>query len=99
MRAAGKLVTNQSVLTEVQDRDRSINQIHKQKPKKQNQTAPEPQLDAIQSELCQNLPPCDPAMAAPGLDATERVEPEAIEVPAVRVWDYEALKRHYGKWW
>lgn len=99
VRAAGKLVTNQSVLTEVQDRDCRINQIHKQKPKKQNQTAPEPQLEEVQSEPHQNLPPWDRAMAEPGLDATERSEPEEIEVPEVRVWDYEELKRNYGKWW
>jgi len=50
IRVAGKLVTNQSVLTEVQDRDRIINQIHKQKQKKQKQTALEPQLDGVQSD-------------------------------------------------
>jgi putative transposase len=99
VRAAGKLVTNQSVLMEVQDRDRRINQMHQQKPKKQKQTAPELQLDEVQSEPFQNLPPCDPAMAEPGLDATERSDPEEIEVPEVRVWDYEELKRNYGKWW
>lgn len=99
VRAAGKLVTNQSVLTEVQDRDRRLNQIHKQKQQKQKQTAPEPQLDEVQSEPCQNLPPCESAMADPGLDATERLEPEEIKVPEVRVWDYEELKRNYGKWW
>jgi putative transposase len=92
-------VTNQSVLTEVQDRDRSINQMHKQKQKKQKQTAPEPQLDEVPSEPRQNLPPCDPAMAEPVLDATERLELEEIKVPEVRVWDYEELKRNYGKWW
>jgi putative transposase len=99
VRAAGKLVTNQSVLTEVQDRDRSINQIHKQKPKKQNRTAPAPPLDEVQSEPLQHLRPCDPATTEPVLAATERSETEAIEVPAVRVWDYEELKRNYGKWW
>lgn len=100
VRAAGKLVTNQSVLTEVQDRDRSINQIYKQKPKKQKQTAPEPPLDEVQAQPLQNLPPCDQAKTEPVLDAIERSETEAvIAVPDVVVHDYEELKRNYGKWW
>lgn len=83
VRAAGKLVTNESVLTEVRDRDCIINQISKQKQKKQKQTAPKAQLDEVESVL----------------DAPELSETEVIEVPDVVVHDYEELKRNYGKWW
>ncbi len=104
VRAAGKLVTNQSVLTEVRERDNTISQIRQQK--RQKQTVSElPSDEPLLSS--QSLPECDrveaeleSAVSARSLDnASDLSEPEEIEVPEVRVWDYEELKRNYGKWW
>ncbi|SRR5579883_571537 len=105
VRAAGKLVTNQSVLTEVRDRDNTISPIRKQKRKQQIPASPQCNEDQLLSS--QSLPVCDPVQAELESDVIVRStaeradlsEPEAIEVPTVRVWDYEELKRNYGKWW
>jgi len=104
VRAAGKLVTNQSVLTEVRERDNTISQIRQQK--QQKQTVSElPSDEALLSS--QSVPVCDRVEAELDSDANVRStdnpsdlsDPEVIEVPEVRVWDYEELKRNYGKWW
>jgi len=105
VRAAGKLVTNQSVLTEVRDRDTTIGQIRKQKRKQQRPASPQSNEDQRRSSP--NLPGCDPVQAELESDGivrstdhlSELSDPEVIEVPEVRVWDYEELKRNYGKWW
>jgi putative transposase len=105
VRAAGKLVTNQSLLTEVRDRDNTIREIRKQKQKKQ--VTPSLQSDEVQPLSSQSLLSGKQAQAEFGSDAIERStidladlpKTEVIEVPEVVVHDYEELKRNYGKWW
>jgi putative transposase len=71
IRATGKLVTNQSLLTEVRDRDNTIRQLRKKKQKKQKQTglvlpSDEPLLSS------QSLPVCHPVQAKLESDEIER---------------------------
>jgi len=105
VRAAGRVVTNQSLLTEVRNRDNTIRQIRKQKPQKQRLSSP--LLETVEPTV-PSTAEWDRARLDGAADGWERSttngvdgsEPsEVIEIPDVVVHDYEELRRNYGKWW
>lgn len=98
IRAAGKAITNQSVLIEVQERDVAVAQL--QRRQRQRQQGKVEQREAIEPQASTVA-----EREAIGTDDS-LVEGEAMselaEVIVVRdvvVHDYEELKRNYGKWW
>ncbi|HEY9910076.1 MAG TPA: Mu transposase C-terminal domain-containing protein [Thermosynechococcaceae cyanobacterium] len=94
IRAAGRAISNPSILQEVQRRDQEVNQQRRARQSPRPRAA-KPDLIAPDTSTPASLPsPCDPPPEAPEPPPVPPTRP----VPNVVVYDYEELKRNYGKW-
>lgn len=96
LRQAGKAISNQSIFAEVRSRDRDIEAQQRQKTDRSARSATVKEPRQASPPVA---PPEVPVTPTVGDVETEVEAAPVIAVPEVRVWDYEELKRNYGKWW
>ena len=100
LRKAGKAISNQSIFTEVRSRDRDIEDQQRRK-KQRSSKGIEPSVSPSTAVPTQPIAVVDSAIAETPLISAVEFEDEAsprIEVPDVRVYDYEALKQEFELW-
>jgi putative transposase len=105
IRASGRAINNQSILSEVRDRDVAIGKL--QRPKRKQATVPEPPSEAPQPPAIAvpEQPPKQSELERSDAFVAEyheasiggEIEPMRKKpVPYVRVYDYEQMKREAG---
>ena len=107
LRKAGKTISNDSIFTEVRElrytecsRDRDI-EDQQRRQKKRSSKGIEPSVSPSTSVPLQPIAVIDSAIEETPLISAVGLEDEAaprIEVPDVRVYDYEAMKQEYELW-
>jgi putative transposase len=96
-RAAGKAISNGSMLEEVRDRGQRIKKLQKQqKQQKQNENTPaKPDVGERDARINAPAPRINSPATEPAASEPEPIRPKK-PVPYVRVYDYEDLKREAG---
>jgi putative transposase len=93
-RAAGKAISNGSMLEEVRDRGQRIKKLQKQQ--KQNENTPaKPDVGDRNARLNAPAPLINSPATEPAASESEPIKPKK-PVPYVRVLDYEQMKREAG---
>ena len=107
IRQAGSVVTNQSLLTEVRDRDATVNKLQRQNKKRRKATDTSgqvfeqmPAVKTFVEHTEQEVQTLHPVIktSVESDDNNREIVIQAKPVPNVRVFDYEQLKREAGFW-
>lgn len=109
LRQAGSVVTNQSLLAEVRDRDATVNKLQRQNKKKRNTNnisrqvfermpATNTLIEKVEVEAQTSHPVMETSSSEEEDDSDAEVVKPTKPVPNVRVYDYEELKREAGFW-